>query len=71
MKYIIAIDIGGSTFRTGLFSETLIHHKIETKYLDDEIQNMINTINSKKIPDGNKSCKNCAYARQRSVIDEK
>ena len=52
------------------FSETLIHHKIETEYLDDKIQNMINTINSKKIPDGDKSCKNCAYARQRSVIDK-
>ena len=51
------------------FSETLIHHKIETDYLDHEIQNMIDTINSDKIPESNKSCKNCAYARQRSVID--
>ena len=51
------------------FSETLIHHKIETDYLDNEIQNMIDTINSEKIPESNKSCKNCAYARQRSVID--
>ena len=30
---------------------------------------MIDTINSEKIPESNKSCKNCAYARQRSVID--
>ena len=51
------------------FSETLIHHKIKTDYLDNEIQNMIDTINSDKIPEGNKSCKNCAYARQRSRTD--
>ena len=51
------------------FSETLIHHKIKTDYLDNEIQNMIDTINSDKIPEGNKSCKNCAYARQRSKTD--
>ena len=24
MKYIIAIDIGGSTFRSGLFSESIV-----------------------------------------------
>ena len=51
------------------FSETLIHHKIETDYLDNEIQNMIDTINSTKIPDPNERCKNCAYARQRSKTD--
>ena len=52
-----------------IFSETLIHHKVETDYLDEEIQEMIDTINSNKIPTSNKSCKNCAYSRQRSVID--
>jgi len=53
------------------FSETLIHHKIKTDYLDNEIQNMINTINSEKIPAYrvDESCKNCAYARQRSKVD--
>ena len=54
------------------FSETLIHHEIKTDYLDNEIQNMIDTINSDKIPDYriDKSCKNCAYARRRSSIDK-
>tara|TARA_B100001123_G_C15029453_1_gene914762 strand:+ start:54 stop:929 length:876 start_codon:yes stop_codon:yes gene_type:complete len=51
------------------FSETLIHHEIKTDYLDDEIQNMIDTINSTNVPQGNESCKNCAYARQRSKTD--
>ena len=42
------------------FSETLIHHKIETDYLEDKIQKMIDTMNSTKIPEGHESCKNCA-----------
>ena len=52
------------------FSETLIHHKIETDYLEDKIQKMIDTMNSTKTPKGHESCKNCAYARQRSIIDK-
>ena len=30
---------------------------------------MIDAMNSTKIPDSNKSCNNCAYARQRSKTD--
>jgi hypothetical protein len=52
-----------------LFEPTLIHTKIRTDYLEDEIQKMINIFNSKNVPPSNIKCKNCAYARQRSVID--
>ena len=52
-----------------LFEPTLIHTKIKTDYLEDKIQNMIDAMNSTKIPDSNKSCNNCAYARQRSKTD--
>ena len=42
MKYIIAIDIGGSTFRTGLFSEKLIQLNISNqdkiRYYNDKDQ---------------------------------
>ena len=31
---------------------------------------MINVFNCDEVPDPNKLCKNCAYARQRSVIDK-
>ena len=66
--------VNGLEFEKGFmgqiqFSETLIHHKIETDYLEDKIQKMIDTMNSTKIPEGHESCKNCAYARQRSVYD--
>ena len=42
---------------------------IKSDYLENEIQNMIDIMNSTKIPDSNKSCNNCAYARQRSKTD--
>lgn len=53
-----------------LFDEVLIHYKIKTDYLDTEIQKMINTMNAENIPNSHESCENCAYARQRSVIDK-
>ena len=53
-----------------LFDEVLIHYKIKTDYLEAEIQKMIDTMNSDNIPDSHESCENCAYARQRSVIDK-
>ena len=53
-----------------LFDEVLIHYKIKTDYLEDEIQKMIDVMNSTEIPNSHDSCENCAYARQRSVIDK-
>ena len=53
-----------------LFDEVLIHHEIKTDYLEEEIQKMIDVMNSEEIPEGQTSCENCAYARQRSVIDK-
>ena len=53
-----------------LFDEVLIHYKIKTDYLETEIQKMIDAMNSENIPNSHESCENCAYARQRSVIDK-
>ena len=53
-----------------LFDEVLIHYKIKTDYLEAEIQKMIDAMNSENIPSSHDSCENCAYARQRSVIDK-
>ena len=52
-----------------LFDETLIKYEVKTDYLDEDIQKMIDIMNSDKVPESHKSCENCAYARQRSVID--
>ena len=53
-----------------LFESTLIHTKVKDDYLENEIHEMIDVFNSHNIPESNKLCKNCAYARQRSVIDK-
>ena len=53
-----------------LFESTLIHTKVKDDYLENEIQEMIDVFNSHNIPESNKLCKNCAYARQRSIIDK-
>jgi len=52
-----------------IFEPALIKVNIDNDYLEDKIQQMINLINSKNLPKPNKSCKNCAYARQRSKTD--
>ena len=52
-----------------LFEPTLIHTKAKTDYLEKDIEEMISVFESKDVPNYNKMCKNCAYARQRSAID--
>ncbi len=52
-----------------LFDELLIHYKIKTDYIENEIQGMIDLMNSKKMPNSHESCENCAYSKQRFEID--
>ena len=52
-----------------IFDEILIHYEIDTSYIDQEIQNMINVLNSDKPPQSNESCENCAYANKRSELN--
>ena len=53
-----------------MFESTLVHTKVKDDALENEIQEMIDVFNSDNVPESNKLCKNCAYARQRSVIDK-
>ena len=58
MKYIVAIDIGGTTFNTGIFSESLneifISNKDKIRYYDgkeqvvDAIIKQVNTTMTEK-----------------------
>ena len=52
-----------------LFDEALIHYQVKTDYLEEDIQEMINVMNSNDIPKSHKICETCAYARQRSGIE--
>ena len=53
-----------------LFDEILIQYDVQTDYLDEDIQKMIDVMNSNRVPESNESCENCAYARQRSSYDK-
>ena len=52
------------------FQEALIPYNWSASWIDNKVRKMINLLNSAGIPSGHPSCKNCAYARQRSVIDK-
>jgi len=51
------------------FSETLIPYKWNTDWIPAKVSEMIDLMNQEKIPDAHPSCKNCAYARQRSLVE--
>ena len=53
-----------------LFEASLIHTKVKTDYLENEIEEMIKVFKSKDVPSSEIKCKNCAYARQRSIYDK-
>ena len=48
------------------FSETLLPYEWGTSWIPEQVEAMIQTMNSASIPDSNPSCKNCAYANQRA-----
>ena len=52
-----------------LYDELLIHYKVETDYLENDIEKMIEVLNSPEIPISHESCENCAYSRQRLEFD--
>ena len=51
------------------FSETLIPYKHDISWIPSKIKDMINLMNREKVPTGNESCENCAYAKERSKFD--
>ena len=51
------------------FSETLIPYEWDASWIPDKVSQMIDLINQADVPDGNPSCNNCAYARQRAAFE--
>jgi len=51
------------------FSETLIPYDWSTDWIPGKVSEMITLINQEDIPDAHPSCKNCAYARQRNLLE--
>jgi hypothetical protein len=48
------------------FEETIIPYEHDISWIDEQVQNMIDCLNSEKMPNSHLSCENCAYARQRN-----
>jgi len=51
------------------FSETLIPYSWNTDWIPGKVREMIELMNQEVIPAAHPSCKNCAYARQRNLLE--
>lgn len=51
------------------FEETIVPYQHDISWIDERVQNMIDCMNSDKLPESNTSCENCAYARQRNIVE--
>lgn len=51
------------------FSETLISYEWDASWISGKVSEMIELMNQTDIPEGNPSCSNCAYAKQRAALE--
>ena len=51
------------------FEEVLVPYKWNTEWIPRKVSEMINCMNSEEIPESNVACKNCAYAKQRGIVE--
>ncbi|MBT8123624.1 MAG: PD-(D/E)XK nuclease family protein [Gammaproteobacteria bacterium] len=51
------------------FSETLIPYGWNTDWIPGKVSEMVALMNQEEIPDAHPSCKNCAYANQRNLLE--
>jgi hypothetical protein len=51
------------------FSETLIPYEWSSDWIPGKVTKMIDLMNQTEVPEGNTSCNNCAYARQRAAFE--
>ena len=48
------------------FSETLVEYKWNIDWIEEKLEEMLDTLNKDEVPQSNSSCMNCAYFEQRS-----
>ena len=51
------------------FDETLVPYDWNIGWVEPRIMEMVEVLNSKDVPMPNKSCENCAYARERGLAE--
>jgi len=52
------------------FQEVLIPYRWNSDWIHSKVSEMIDLLNDNSAPDANSSCKNCAYARQRALLEK-
>ena len=66
--YVCNADRNASSFDSKLdFEETLVPYLWNSDWIDEKVLEMIDLLNSEKLPEANPSCENCAYVQQRNI----
>ena len=52
-----------------IFAETLVPYQWQSGWIEKELQAMIQVLHSDDLPESTEACENCAYARQRSLLE--
>ena len=52
-----------------IFEPKLVPVEISDKGIEDEVQEMLDLMNSENLPNSNPKCKNCAYSKRRALLD--
>jgi len=51
------------------FEETLVPYQLNITWIPSKITEMLSVLNGKKTPESNPACENCAYSRERSLME--
>ena len=51
------------------FTETLVPYELDYTWVESKLLEMSNVLNSQELPKENPACENCAYSRQRTLIE--
>ena len=66
---VVNADRGADGFHGKLdFSETLVPYPHNITWITSKVDEMLELINQKTVPESNLSCENCAYSNQRAKI---
>jgi hypothetical protein len=67
--YVCNADRSAPAFDSKIFfEETLVPYEWDSTWIEGKVWEMIDLLNSKKVPASNPSCENCAYVLQRDNI---
>ena len=51
------------------FEETIVPYRLNITWIPSKINEMISVLNGNKPPESNPACENCAYSRERALME--